>query len=513
MRQHGRAGRPRTQIEELAATLDEHGFLDSAALRRRRAAHRGRVPGRADAAGRRTRAAPTRPSPRSCARRWTGSSRRRTGPGPSTGTPSGRARARRHRAAHRLPPRRRRLRVGVSRRGGALRRRPLRHLRHLSRGHGAIRSRSRARTYDTPVRRRRASTATSSRRSCARARQDCFGVRARPTAASTPSSSRRSSCAISSAGGATSRSCRCSRASRTRRSRAAGGPRTIRACRDSSTRSPRRSRRSGRRVAFVAGADLAHVGPRFGDPEPISADELQRVEREDRAMLGAVEAGDARGLLRRASPRDGDRRRICGLSPIYALLRVPRRARRARCVATASGRTLRRVVTYASVVFVTPRTSTPNARRRSRMDAARPPHRRRRRLVRRRRADHASGHPRQPARQPPARRGRLLHPDARAHSGARRRRAVRGDARRAARRRAARVPQRRRPRTASIPRRCASGAGDVPYGAVKDGAFEARFSRAAAFQLLALAEYDETTGRGALRLGGARLRRCRGRRA
>jgi len=46
------------------------------------------------------------------------------------------------------------------------------------------------------------------------------------------------------------------------------------------------------------------------------------------------------------------------------------------------------------------------------------------------------------------------------------------------------------------------GRGDVPYCTVKGGAFEARFSRAATFQLLALAEYDETSGRGALRLGG-----------
>jgi hypothetical protein len=46
------------------------------------------------------------------------------------------------------------------------------------------------------------------------------------------------------------------------------------------------------------------------------------------------------------------------------------------------------------------------------------------------------------------------------------------------------------------------GAGDVPYAAVKDGGFEARLSRAAAYQLLALADYDERSGRGALRLGG-----------
>jgi hypothetical protein len=46
------------------------------------------------------------------------------------------------------------------------------------------------------------------------------------------------------------------------------------------------------------------------------------------------------------------------------------------------------------------------------------------------------------------------------------------------------------------------GRGDVPYCAVKGGAFEARLSRAATFQLLALAEYDEASGRGALRVGG-----------
>lgn len=105
----------------------------------------------------------------------------------------------------------------------------------------------------------------------------------------------------------------------------------------------------GRRVAVIAGADLAHVGPRFGDPEPVSDEELGRVEREDRAMLAAVEAGDA-GAFFEAARRDGDRRRVCGLSPIYALLRA---------TAGAPG-TLRRygqwpdpagTVTFASVVF------------------------------------------------------------------------------------------------------------------------------------------------------------------
>ena len=43
-------------------------------------------------------------------------------------------------------------------------------------------------------------------------------------------------------------------------------------------------------------------------------------------MLAAVEAGDPRAFFD-AVGRDGDRRRICGYSPIYATLRVLGRAR------------------------------------------------------------------------------------------------------------------------------------------------------------------------------------------
>ena len=45
------------------------------------------------------------------------------------------------------------------------------------------------------------------------------------------------------------------------------------------------------------------------------------------------------------------------------------------------------------------------------------------------------------------------------------------------------------------------GPGDVPYCAVKGGVFEARFSRAAAHQLLGLADEDARTGQVTLRLG------------
>lgn len=106
---------------------------------------------------------------------------------------------------------------------------------------------------------------------------------------------------------------------------------------------------SGRKVCVIAGVDLAHMGPRFGDAEPVGPSRLASLESEDRATLEAVAALDPRAFYESVA-KDGDSRRICGLSPIYALLR---------CLPGGSGRLLRyaqwpdpqAVVTFASLVF------------------------------------------------------------------------------------------------------------------------------------------------------------------
>jgi AmmeMemoRadiSam system protein B len=78
---------------------------------------------------------------------------------------------------------------------------------------------------------------------------------------------------------------------------------------------------SSRRICVIAGVDLAHVGPRFGDPEPNTPESLARLEELDRGTLERVTRGDARGFYGRVA-FDGDSRRICGLSPIYAFVRA-----------------------------------------------------------------------------------------------------------------------------------------------------------------------------------------------
>jgi AmmeMemoRadiSam system protein B len=78
---------------------------------------------------------------------------------------------------------------------------------------------------------------------------------------------------------------------------------------------------AGRRTLFIAGADLAHVGPRFGDPRPLTNKDRAALADADQGSLDRCAAGDALGFFRQVA-RDGDARRICGLSPIYSMLRV-----------------------------------------------------------------------------------------------------------------------------------------------------------------------------------------------
>ncbi len=77
----------------------------------------------------------------------------------------------------------------------------------------------------------------------------------------------------------------------------------------------------GRNVLIVASADLAHIGPQFGDPFRVGEGDLLQMGGRDREMLHYVEQGDAEGFFAYVRA-EGDRRRICGLPPIYTLLRL-----------------------------------------------------------------------------------------------------------------------------------------------------------------------------------------------
>lgn len=76
-----------------------------------------------------------------------------------------------------------------------------------------------------------------------------------------------------------------------------------------------------RRAIVVAGADLAHVGPRFGDARPLDETGRSTLDATDRDSLARAERGDAEAFWEHVA-NDLDTRRVCGLGPVYSLLRT-----------------------------------------------------------------------------------------------------------------------------------------------------------------------------------------------
>lgn len=73
-------------------------------------------------------------------------------------------------------------------------------------------------------------------------------------------------------------------------------------------------------VVVIAGADLAHVGRRFGDDFDISDAVIDAVGTRDREDLEHAQACRS-ALFYRSVMRDGNQRKVCGINAIYAALK------------------------------------------------------------------------------------------------------------------------------------------------------------------------------------------------
>lgn len=78
---------------------------------------------------------------------------------------------------------------------------------------------------------------------------------------------------------------------------------------------------AGRRTLVVAAGDLAHVGPAFGDAEPIDAKGRESLMSRDEESISAIRDSDAARFFALSSA-ESDSRKICGLSCIYVALRL-----------------------------------------------------------------------------------------------------------------------------------------------------------------------------------------------
>jgi AmmeMemoRadiSam system protein B len=77
----------------------------------------------------------------------------------------------------------------------------------------------------------------------------------------------------------------------------------------------------GKRVVAVAAADLAHVGPAFGDARPLDAATKAKLREDDEKLVHAVGWGSANEFFAQLRA-ERDARRVCGLPPIYLMLRL-----------------------------------------------------------------------------------------------------------------------------------------------------------------------------------------------
>jgi hypothetical protein len=75
----------------------------------------------------------------------------------------------------------------------------------------------------------------------------------------------------------------------------------------------------GKRIAYIGGIDLCHVGPEFGDPNPVDPGLQDQVKSFDDLMLDRAAAGDPGGWFS-AAARVNNRYRVCGLAATYTML-------------------------------------------------------------------------------------------------------------------------------------------------------------------------------------------------
>jgi len=78
---------------------------------------------------------------------------------------------------------------------------------------------------------------------------------------------------------------------------------------------------SGRKVAYIGGIDLCHVGPEFGDPTAVAPEFQEQVRQFDDSMLARAASCDPEGWFRTAAGV-GNRWRVCGLAATYTMLRA-----------------------------------------------------------------------------------------------------------------------------------------------------------------------------------------------
>ncbi len=76
-----------------------------------------------------------------------------------------------------------------------------------------------------------------------------------------------------------------------------------------------------RRTLVIAAGDLSHVGPAFGDRQPINNINQRSLAIKDAESIKAIDAIDSSTFID-ISRKESDQRKICGIPPIYVALKL-----------------------------------------------------------------------------------------------------------------------------------------------------------------------------------------------
>jgi AmmeMemoRadiSam system protein B len=79
-------------------------------------------------------------------------------------------------------------------------------------------------------------------------------------------------------------------------------------------------------ICYIISGDLAHVGPKFGDPQPVEKSFLALSREQDQAILRHAAAVNPARYFE-VIAEEGDRRRICGLPPTFTTLQATQPSR------------------------------------------------------------------------------------------------------------------------------------------------------------------------------------------
>ncbi|HEX3148746.1 MAG TPA: AmmeMemoRadiSam system protein B [Gemmataceae bacterium] len=80
---------------------------------------------------------------------------------------------------------------------------------------------------------------------------------------------------------------------------------------------------AGEKVGYVISGDLAHIGPKFNDPDLVDESMLTYSKSQDDRLLACAIAADEDSYFEHIAA-EGDARRICGLPPTYVTLGATR---------------------------------------------------------------------------------------------------------------------------------------------------------------------------------------------